>query len=83
MYARDSLLDRDAGEVSGVSLGPGLEIGLGSVRGAADAVLGGDTLDAVVRVDVLVENDLVAGGAALAGDDGRVGKEELPDLSSS
>jgi hypothetical protein len=80
---RYSLLDRDAGEISGVGLGPGLEISLGSLRSAADAVLGGDALDAVVRVDVLVENDLVAGGAALAGDDGRVGKEELPDLCLS
>ena len=31
------------------------------------------------RVDVLDECDLVACGAALTGDDGAVGEEELPD----
>ena len=34
----------------------------------------------MVGVDVLGENNLVASSAALAGDDGGVGKEELPDL---
>ena len=39
-----------------------------------------DTLDSVGGVDVLDERDLIAGGASLAGDDGAVGKEVLPDL---
>lgn len=39
-----------------------------------------DTLDPVRGVDVLDQRDLVAGGGALAGDDGGVGEEELPDL---
>jgi hypothetical protein len=45
-----------------------------------ESMLGRDALDSVSRVDVLDESDLVAGGTTLAGDDGRVGKEELPDL---
>lgn len=32
------------------------------------------------RVDVLDQGELVAGGTTLAGDDGGVGEEELPDL---
>ena len=31
-------------------------------------------------VDVLDQGELVAGGTSLTGDDGGVGKEELPDL---
>jgi len=34
----------------------------------------------VDQVEVLLEDDLVAGGTALAGDDGGVSKEVLPDL---
>ena len=45
--------------------------------------LGRDTLNTVGRVDVLDQGDLVAGGSALTGDDGGVGKEELPDLEPS
>ncbi len=78
-----SLLDRDRGELSSVSRGPSLEVGLGGTGRGLDAVLRGDALDTVERVDVLVQNNLVARGAALAGDDGRVGKEELPDLQRS
>ena len=39
-----------------------------------------DAFDAVRRVDVLDERDLVAGRGALARGDGGVGEEELPDL---
>lgn len=39
-----------------------------------------DPLDAVRGVDVLDERDLVAGCAALARDDGRVGEEVVPYL---
>jgi hypothetical protein len=45
-----------------------------------EAVLGGDALDAVRGVEVLDDDHLEAGGAALAGGDGGPGKEELPDL---
>jgi len=38
------------------------------------------TLDAMGGVDVLDESDLVASGRALAGDDGGVCEEVLPDL---
>jgi hypothetical protein len=34
----------------------------------------------VSGVDVLDQGELVAGGTSLTGDDGGVGKEELPDL---
>lgn len=54
--------------------------GLCSLQSARETVCARDTLDTVHRVDVLDQSDLVAGGGALAGDDGRVGKEELPDL---
>ena len=37
-------------------------------------------LNPMRRVDVLDARDLVAGRAALPGDDGAVGEEELPDL---
>ena len=43
-------------------------------------VLARNTLYTVRRVDVLDERDLVAGRRALAGDDGRVGQEVLPNL---
>lgn len=43
--------------------------------------LGLDALHSVGGVDVLDQDDLVAGGSALAGSNGGVGKEEFPDLS--
>lgn len=43
-------------------------------------MLRGDILNAVVRVEVLDHGELVARGRALTRDDGRVSKEELPDL---
>lgn len=42
--------------------------------------MAGHAFDAVRGVDVFDEGDLVAGRGALAGDDGRVGEEVLPDL---
>ena len=46
-------------------------------------VLSGHALDTVQRVDVLVENDLVARGTTLTGGNGGVRKEELPDTEPS
>ena len=45
--------------------------------------LGLDTINTVGRVNVLDESDLEASSTALAGDDGGVGKEELPDTEPS
>lgn len=45
--------------------------------------LGLNTIDTVGRVDVLDESDLEASGTALAGDNGGVSKEELPDTEPS
>lgn len=42
--------------------------------------LGGNTVDAVGRVDVLDQGNLPASSTTLARDDGRVRKEVLPDL---
>lgn len=42
--------------------------------------LGVNTLNTVRRVDVLDQGKLEAGGRTLSGDDGRVGKEEFPNL---
>lgn len=53
---------------------------LGRGEGAREVVLAVDALDAVGGIDVLDAGDLVAGGGALAGDDGRVGEEVFPDL---
>lgn len=55
----------------------------GSRIGALECELGLNTLDTVSRIDVLDHRDLVAGGGALAGDDGRIGKEVFPDLDRS
>lgn len=52
----------------------------GSLASPVQAELRADALDTVRRVDVLDQGDLPAGGAALAGGDGRVGEEVLPDL---
>jgi hypothetical protein len=43
--------------------------------------LGVDSVNAVARVEVLDNNHLEAGGGTLAGSNGRVGQEELPDLA--
>ena len=47
------------------------------------AELRGDAFDAVGGVDIFDEGDLVAGGGTLAGDDSRIGEEELPYLFCS
>jgi len=54
-------------------------INLASCKTALKTELAGYALDSVERVDVLDERDLVASCATLAGDDGAVSKEELPD----
>lgn len=53
---------------------------LASVQRTTEAVGVVDTLDTVCGVDVLDQRDLVASGGTLAGDNGAVSKEELPDL---
>jgi hypothetical protein len=67
-------------ELNGILLGPSLEIGSGSLESSVEAILARDPLNTVGRVDVLDQDDLVASGRTLARDDGRVGKEVLPDL---
>jgi hypothetical protein len=52
----------------------------GGLAGALEAILGVNSLNTVGGVDVLDEGQLPAGSASLAGDDGRVGQEVLPDL---
>lgn len=42
--------------------------------------MGRNALNTVGRVDVLDQGDLVAGSGTLAGGDGGVGEEVLPDL---
>lgn len=43
-------------------------------------MVGRNTLDTVERVDVLVEDNLITSSRALAGDNGRIGQEEFPNL---
>ena len=43
--------------------------------------MGVDSVDAVARVEVLDNHHLEAGGGTLAGSNGRVCQEELPDLA--
>ena len=74
------LVGRDSGELDGVGLGPGLDVGAGVLESTEQTLLGVDGLGSVDGVDVLDESHLVASGRTLASDDGRVGKEELPDL---
>lgn len=57
-------------EQRGVCLLPALQVKLGRGQGASKAELSADALDAVGRVDILDQGDLVARGAALSGDDG-------------
>ena len=67
-------------EQGGISLLPGLQVKFGRRQGASQAELSVDALHTVGRIDVLDQSDLVARGASLSGDDGRVRKEVLPDL---
>lgn len=53
------------------------------LEGTGEAVLRGNPVDAVRRVQVLDDNHLVAGGGALAGGDDGPGEEEFPDLLTS
>lgn len=54
---------------------------LASGQGTRETILGVDSVNAVARVEVLDNNHLEAGGGTLAGSNGRVGQEELPDLA--
>lgn len=74
------LLGWDRGEKRSVGLLPALQVILGSSQGARQTIVVVDTLDTVVRVDVLDQSDLVAGGTTRAGNDGGIGQEEFPDL---
>lgn len=69
-----------SGELCGLLLGPGLQVSPSLLQRSLEAELGVDALDAVGRVDVLDENDLVAGSGALARGNGGPCKEEEPDL---
>jgi len=76
-------MSRNTGEVGSLGLHPGSQVDLGgngSLFGTVNGMLRGNTLNTVKRVEVLVQDNLVAGSAALAGNDGGVGKEELPNL---
>lgn len=55
-------------------------IDLGRCQCSRQAELTGDPFDAVHGIDVLDQGDLITSRRALAGDDGRVGKEKFPDL---
>lgn len=55
---------------------------LASLQRTAETIGVVDTLNTVSRVDVLDESDLVASSGTLAGNDGAVSEEELPDLES-
>ena len=48
-----------------------------------ELVLGGNALNTVESVQILVENNLVASSTTLARNDARVGKEEFPDAKPS
>jgi hypothetical protein len=60
-----------------------LTSGLAGFESALQTELAVDTLDTVGRVDVLDQCKLVAGGTTLAGGDGAVGEEVLPDLNDN
>jgi hypothetical protein len=58
----------------------GLDINFASVESTCESELSWDAFDTVGRVDVLDEDNLVAGCRPLTRDNGRVGKKEFPDL---
>lgn len=60
-----------------------LNLGLEGIESTGEVVLRLDAVDTVGGVEVLDERDLEACSSALAGSDGRRGKEVFPDLSSS
>jgi hypothetical protein len=63
--------------------GPRLKVSTAVIKSAVEVELGLNAINAVGGVDVLDKSDLEASSTALAGDDGRVGKEELPDTEPS
>ena len=58
----------------------GLDIDLAGSKGARETKLRADPFNTVSRVDVLDKGYLVAGGGALASNDGGGSKEVFPDL---
>lgn len=58
---------------------PRLKVSTAVVKSTVKVELGLNTINTMSRVDVLNHGDLEASSTALAGDDGGVGKEELPD----
>jgi hypothetical protein len=54
--------------------------GFASIESSSEGELSGNTFNAVSRVYVLDQRDLVASCGALTRDDSGVGKEEFPDL---
>lgn len=76
----DGLLCRDAWELRGIGLLPGLEVDLSGAKRSRKSELSVDALNTVSGVDVLDQDNLVAGSTTLSGYDGRVGEEVLPDL---
>ena len=58
-----------------------LASGFAGIESSSESELGGNAFDAVSRVDVLDQCDLVASCRTLTGDDSGVGEEEFPDLS--
>lgn len=55
---------------------------LGGIESSRKGELGINAFNAVSRVDVLDQRDLVTGGASLTGGDSGIGKEEFPYLES-
>lgn len=77
------LLGSDLGELDIIVLGPCLQVSLASSKRTRETMCGLDSVDTVDQVEVLLEDDLVASGRALAGDDRGVGKEVFPDLQGT
>lgn len=57
-----------------------LALGLAGSKGASNTELGGEALDTVGLVQVLLHHDLETGGATLPGGDDGPCEEELPNL---
>lgn len=57
----------------------GFSRSLGGSKSAEEAILGGNTLNSVGGIEVLDDDELEAGGRALASGNGGPCQEELPD----
>ena len=71
---------RNSREVRGLDLGPTFQVSLGCSKRPGEAKLAGDALNPVRGVQILDQDNLVTGSAALARNDSRVGQEILPNL---